>query len=299
MTIGRNSQAGSEQRRHRERSEAIQGRWAAVAPSDRPAALRCEQKTERFFPQEASGGMGCFVASLLAMTGLGVTGGCNCQGGCPRGAGQGARWEGASRRPGARDAHPPVERRDRRLRARLGRYGRCRSRAASSDLFPSLSKDARGDTHVSAHGILRRCRDEDGGMLADRQAGSAVTRDPPIAGALGAVRGQRPRLQPGVDDRGEPVQVLLLDVRQPGAFVASDSRPIESTLVLISSFRNKLSAEHSAYPAPSASHPSPASLNRRVPRIRRWRSSRSRRRRRSETSLIRNMILLRSILRNI
>ncbi|RBP00022.1 hypothetical protein DFR50_1841 [Roseiarcus fermentans] len=69
----RNSQAGSEQRRHRERSEAIQGRWAAVAPSDRPAALRCEQKTERFFPQEASGGMGCFVASLLAMTGLAVT----------------------------------------------------------------------------------------------------------------------------------------------------------------------------------------------------------------------------------
>ncbi|RBP04622.1 hypothetical protein DFR50_1386 [Roseiarcus fermentans] len=73
VTIARNSQAGSEQRRHRERSEAIQGRWAAVAPSDRPAALRCEQETERFFPQEASGGMGCFVASLLAMTGLGVT----------------------------------------------------------------------------------------------------------------------------------------------------------------------------------------------------------------------------------
>ncbi|WP_210209084.1 hypothetical protein, partial [Roseiarcus fermentans] len=67
------SQAGSQQRRHRERSEAIQGRWAAVAPSGRPAALRCEQKTERFFPQEASGGMDCFVALLLAMTGLGVT----------------------------------------------------------------------------------------------------------------------------------------------------------------------------------------------------------------------------------
>ena len=44
--------------------------------------------------------MGCFVASLLAMTGLGVTSLCNSRGGCPRGAGQGARWD--ERRSAAR-----------------------------------------------------------------------------------------------------------------------------------------------------------------------------------------------------